>query len=144
MRKTSADRMSEATIYEPNSGCLLYLKSLNRHGYGKFVMSGQRGWQLAHRASYILEVGNIPEGLQLDHLCRNRACVNPRHLEVVPNRVNVLRGVGFAAVNARLTECRRGHPFDEVNTYHMSSTERACRTCRREASRSYMARKRAV
>src|ERR1035437_6893898 len=81
-------------------------------GYGQLAKPGQHGGLVvAHRFAYELLVGPIPEGLQLDHLCRNRACVNPDHLEPVTRRVNILRGVGFGAVNAKKTECPRGHPL---------------------------------
>jgi hypothetical protein len=75
-----------------------------------------------------LFVGPIPEGLVIDHLCRNRGCINPTHMEPVTNAENVLRGEGPTAVNARKTHCKRGHPFDDVNTY-VYAKGRACRMC---------------
>ncbi len=89
---------------------------------------------LAHRFSYELANGPIPEGLQIDHLCRNRGCVRPDHMEAVTPRVNYLRGDSVPAKNARKTECKRGHPFTFQNTlvverpgFHPS---RQCRTCK--------------
>jgi len=99
----------------------------NRNGYGVF-----RRNILAHRYAYILWRGEIPSGLTLDHLCRNRGCVNPDHLEVVTQVENVMRGISPAAFNAKKTHCKRDHLFDEKNTYFFANGWRACRTCDRE------------
>lgn len=97
-------------------------------GYGRFMDKG-KGYQ-AHRFAYEQVIGPIPEGLQLDHLCRNRACVNPAHLEPVDNQTNTLRGEGLTAENARKTECKRGHPLVPENVYVIPSTgSRVCRRC---------------
>ncbi|MBY4212883.1 HNH endonuclease [Rhodococcus fascians] len=105
---------------DPNSG-----------GYGKFKTRDQRT-VLSHRYSYELYVGLIGEGLTLDHLCRNRACCNPEHLEPVTQKVNSLRGESVGAINARKTHCIHGHEFTEENTrvyYHLGAAHRACKTC---------------
>lgn len=108
-------------------GCWEYA-GLDPRGYGQIQIDGQR--VLAHRWSYEFLVAPIPEGLDLDHLCRNTACVNPWHLEPVTARVNTLRGIGPAAINAAKTHCIRNHPFDAVNTYIAPNGSRKCRTCR--------------
>ncbi len=85
----------------------------------------------AHRAAYELYVGPIPEGLTIDHLCRNTLCVNPAHLEAVTMRENILRGTGPSAQAARKTHCLRGHPFDDGNTLFRATGKRVCRACQR-------------
>lgn len=95
----------------------------------------------AHRFAYELLVGPIPEGLQLDHLCRNRGCVRPSHMEPVTIRENVLRGVGFTARYARATHCIHGHEFTPENTYLFPNGRgRSCRTCRDRHWRAYRQR----
>ena len=97
-------------------------------GYGAFRAFGKQ--RLAHRFAYEVFVGKIPRGLQIDHLCRNRGCVNPTHMEPVTLAQNVLRGDGITAVNARKTHCKRGHLFDADNTYARPDGDRDCRACR--------------
>ena len=97
----------------------------------------------AHRVSYEAFRGPIPEGLQLDHLCRNPPCVNPDHLEIVTNEENGRRGLA-ASVNAGIqlakTHCPKGHPYDEANTYHYKG-KRDCRECQRQRSRTWKMKK---
>ncbi len=90
----------------------------------------------AHRVAYIFLFGAIPEELEIDHLCRNRLCVNPMHLEPVPSRVNTLRGDCPAAINARKTHCIRGHEFTPENTLLWRNKKR-CRFCTRVYMRKY-------
>jgi HNH endonuclease len=110
-------------------------------GYGKFRV-GRTGTSLAHRWSYLFFIGPIPEGKEIDHLCRNRKCVNPTHLEPVSRRENTLRGEAPNTNRARAlgrTHCPAGHPYDSENTYYHPAGYRACRACNREAQRRYIA-----
>ena len=109
--------------------CWLWIGTKDGSGYGLLYINGHL--VKAHRFAYELLVGSIPEGLTIDHLCRNRACVNPDHLEPVTMRTNLLRGNGWAAQNARKAHCPQGHPFDEQNTYYDPKGGRRCRVCRR-------------
>lgn len=112
--------------------CWTWQGWLNRQrGYGKIQIDHEV--IPAHRVAYELVKGPIPEGLEIDHLCRNKACVNPAHLEAVTHKENLMRADGVCAKNARKTHCKRGHPFDDANTYFYNSPTwgklRVCRTC---------------
>lgn len=106
----------------------------NNYGYWK-----QRDSKiiLPHRFAYEQLVGPIPDGLVLDHLCRNPPCVNPEHLEPVTQRVNLLRGIGGSARAARVTHCPSGHPYDLLNTYYHKDGSRDCRPCRQQRTREH-------
>jgi hypothetical protein len=111
------------------------------NGYGQIWWKGKmRG---AHRMAYEITVGPIPEGLTIDHLCRNTLCVNPDHLDPCSQKENTLRGYGPTAMNARKTSCLRGHPFSDDNMSILVRANgirvRVCRTCKREAMRRYRA-----
>src|SRR3990167_11094632 len=111
----------------PN-GCWEWMASKQTVGYGQFSV-GPHMMALAHRVAYETLVGAIPEGLQSDHLCRNRICVYPAHIELVTSHENTLRGNSPPALHARQTHCLNGHPFDEVNTHRLPDGERQCRAC---------------
>lgn len=101
-------------------------------GYGDFWLGTVNG--LAHRYSYKTLVGPIPEGLQIDHLCRNRPCVNPAHLEPVTASVNNRRGIGPELLRKRMaafTHCPKGHGYTPENTYTSKKNCRDCRACKR-------------
>jgi hypothetical protein len=115
--------------------CWLWLAALSSGGYGRFDVEGGRGVK-AHRWAYESAHGPIPDGLQLDHLCRVRQCVNPDHLEPVTQRENLMRGEGFSAVNAAKTHCPHGHAFAEHGAISRQGYRRCNECCRlREAAK---------
>jgi len=123
-------RFEASYIPEPNSGCWIWLGTIDKAGYGRFTI-GRRGTHRttgAHIISYILEHKTQPPS-ELDHKCRMRCCVNPDHLEPVTRYENIMRGNGFGAVNARKTHCVHGHEFTSKNTYVWKGRMRTCRTC---------------
>lgn len=118
---------------EWSDGCWLWQGAKDQNGYGRF-------WQgpnfiASHRMAYTLAVGPIPDGMQIDHVCRTPRCVNPAHLEPAPPRLNVLRGMGGAGDRAARTHCPKNHPYDAVNTYLAKSNQRHCRECMRARKR---------
>lgn len=115
-------------------GCWVFNGYIGTGGYGQLTRNGKV--QKAHRYFYEMLVGKIPTGLTIDHLCRNRPCVNPKHLEPVTFKENVLRGISFSAVNARKTHCNNGHKFTQENTLINSCENfRVCRTCQNKVNR---------
>lgn len=120
-------------------GCWLWTAHLNETGYGGF-QTRDPGFEtrFAHRLSWLLEHGSIDPELTIDHLCRVRHCVNPKHMEQVPIGINARRGVQHG-----WTHCSRGHPFTEENTlvqYRLTYMKRRCRTCARLAAEKFYAK----
>jgi hypothetical protein len=109
--------------------CWLWRGHIMRLGYGVAWFEDRQ--QPAHRAIYALLRGPVPTGMELDHLCRVRSCVNPEHLEVVTHRENTLRGSSIVAVQARKTHCKRGHPLSGENLSIRKDGGRECLACRK-------------
>ena len=131
---TPLDRFMAKVDQDGPNGCWVWMAAKDRDGYGRFGVAGAGA--LAHRVGYELMGERIPEGLQLDHLCRNTSCVNPRHLDPVTSRVNTHRGYGVSALHARKTHCIHGHEFTPENTY-VNKLGRACRACKRIRDAKY-------
>ncbi|OZC50545.1 hypothetical protein CH289_16090 [Rhodococcus sp. RS1C4] len=142
LSQTQAERFWSKVDRRAADECWPWLRSTLAGGYGRYRLPTKH--VLAHRFAYELVVGPVPEGLTLDHTCRNRICVNPSHLDPVTMRENTLRGESVPAVNARKTHCVRGHEFTTENTYPIPAGGRACRTCRQIARRAHQSRKAAI
>jgi hypothetical protein len=110
------------------STCWSWLAYKNKDGYGRFIMKGKV--KFAHRVAYESMHGNVPAGMELDHLCKNRACVNPSHMEPVTHIENVKRG--NANYKKHFTHCVNGHPLNQ---------KRKCNICQAAAQRRYRERK---
>ena len=114
--------------------CLLWTGHTTGNGYGSISKDGKQ--VRVHRVAYELAKGPVPQGLVIDHLCRNPRCINPDHLEAVTEKVNILRGTSPSALNATKTACKHGHPFDVANT-GFQRRGRLCLACNRESCRRY-------
>lgn len=119
-------------------GCWEWRGAHHERGYGRIKIA-RRFFQV-HRVAWILTHGPIDADLVIDHLCGNTACVNPAHLEPVPERTNILRGDSPAARHARRDACTHGHPYTPENTRIQVPYRRRCRVCERGASQRYRAR----
>lgn len=126
-------------VDKADNGCWGWIAYRDPDGYGNFSIEGRT--KRSHRVAYELLISSIPEGMQLDHLCRNRGCVNPDHLEPVTCRENILRGESFQARNARKTHCLHGHLFAEYG-FSSGDTSRRCRLCHNQQSKRSMQRQR--
>jgi len=135
-RNTFPRFWAKVSVTSP-SRCWLWTACKTAGGYGRIRMRNHLPRvQNAHRVAYELLVGAIPKGLDLDHLCRVPACVNPYHLEPVTRRENTLRGENPPAWNNRKTHCMRGHEFSSENTYRRPDGTRECYACRKLIDRS--------
>lgn len=134
--RPSDDRFWEKV--DASGDCWEWTGAKTGGGYGNFH-DGKIN-VVAHRYAYARLVGPIPEGMVLDHLCRNHACVNPDHLRVVTRRENTLCGYNSPANNARKTHCHRGHPLAGDNLRIRSSGDRFCKACRRIRTQNARAR----
>lgn len=126
-----AERLRNYRV-DARTGCWVWRGNLNEDGYGRLWqrVDGKRKLRYAHIVSYEFHVGPVPEGLELDHTCRNHACINPAHLEPVTHAENIRRGTSPAAVARGAEHCPQGHPYDAANTYERpDGTGRGCRAC---------------
>lgn len=139
MTVTVRERLLSRLVIDPGADCLRWIGSTNGKGYGVIIIGG-RG-MMTHRIMYEMFAGPIPDGLQLDHLCRNPICANVDHLEPVTRRENILRGISVTAANARKTHCKRGHEFTAENTL-LVAAGRQCRTCANLMKRARRKRRR--
>lgn len=129
------DLFDRFIIPVPFAGCWIWIGDISDKGYGRVRRgpvgaSGRPSYRFAHRVIYELERGPVPDGLELDHLCRVRCCVNPDHLEAVTHAQNMERG--NSGINFRTrTHCPQGHQYDAENTGISNGGHRVCRACRR-------------
>lgn len=125
---------------EPNTGCWFWLGGMRdaKEGYGGFPYEGKT-WR-THRLVYTLLRGPVAKELDIDHLCRNRICCNPEHLEPCTRKTNIHRGKGIAAKNLVKTHCSQGHAYTEENTY-VWGNQRFCKTCHKKYGRAYDAKR---
>lgn len=135
------ERIEAKISPEPNSGCWLWTGGLRdkKDGYGGVGWEG-KVWR-SHKLVYTLLVHSVPDNMDLDHLCRNRICCNPDHLEPVTRKVNIHRGEGVARHKALQTHCKHGHEFNEANTYSYRGN-RLCRPCHSKLTLAIYHRKR--
>jgi hypothetical protein len=130
------ERITPRCVVNESSGCWEWQGARNGGGYGTIHFEG--GTKYIHRLVAASAYGPIPDGLQVDHLCRNRICCRPDHLELVTQRTNLLRGESFTGIASRRTHCAAGHEYTPDNTgLRADNGTRVCRTCHRERSRRY-------
>ena len=131
-------RFHSKVIVDDVTGCAIWIAGRATGGYGRFHHNGRT--HNAHRWLYHHTVGEIPDDLVVDHLCRNRTCVEPSHMRVVTNAENTLAAgsLSFCRANMDKTHCRRGHEFSDENTATTPRGHRACRECRRIDARHFM------
>ena len=129
LNASQIEKFYSRVVVNPETGCQEWQGRINDGGYG--MVSINKIQYRAHRVSYVVNNGEHEEGLVLDHLCRNRSCVNADHLEAVTSKVNTLRGEGISALNALKSHCPRGHAMIDANriTDNVGTHGRACRSC---------------
>jgi len=136
MLESLPSRIREKIKVNPSTECWEWTAGDNGSGYGLVQWNGKQN--LAHRVVYALINGEIPYGKTLDHLCRNRSCANPEHLEPVSHKENLRRGETGKKTGRKQkekTHCPQGHPYDKHNTHYRSSGERVCMSCNRDRQR---------
>lgn len=141
MSNTLSSRIMARVRKDEETGCWVWLGCISGKGYEKGegygriqAVLGKLGQVSTHRVMYEQHKGPIPPGLQIDHLCRNRRCCNPDHLEAVTQKENIMRGISFSAHNARKTACPRGHEYTSDNVVwdvSRGDRRRKCRECER-------------
>lgn len=125
-RMSATERFALQHVVMPN-GCWEWTGTKTAGGYGQFTLNGVR--TTAHRASYVLHVDEVPPTWHVDHLCRNRGCVNPAHLEAVTAQENGMRSGNPRLMRKFDTHCQRGHEFTDANTIRKANGTRRCREC---------------
>lgn len=133
-------RWKRFVLYHPR-GCWVWTGARHNKGYALYRVNNRN--RLAHKFIWELHNGQVPDGLELDHLCRRRGCVNPDHLEAVTHRVNVQRGNAGEATRSRAaakTHCKHGHPLTQENVTIYSNGVRRCRLCVRRMASDYQKR----
>lgn len=133
-------KVSEEKLHN-DTPCWEWTGWLTPKGYGQITRTKKT--MLVHRYVYELAIGDIPKGLQLDHLCRNRKCCNPAHLEPVTPKENCMRGEGIPAINAAKTSCPHGHEYTAENTVRAKDGRRICRACHNKRNRDIYYRNKA-
>ena len=132
------ERFWEKVEVNEKTACWNWLGSLFSSGYGQFKLTHTKNVR-AHKFAYEVNRGKVPEGLTLDHLCRNRKCVNPNHLEPVTQKENLMRGNSIQAMNSKKTHCNKGHSLSGDNLY-IHNNKRYCKICTNETKRIFYLR----